>query len=180
LCRCRIAWGKGALLNAYPASHRVSGNSRCQQANKSTAAKQVNRQPSSATTIMSLFRAKKLDISSFINAKVIRDHTKRKVFNENETQRYGLKRCLAFHGTLTYADNNDRQALRYMMRNTTLPQRTRVQAQLDLSKMHAYTRLTQLRNRCIMGGKSRGVSRAFRMARVGRHGDQIKQRETKI
>lgn len=59
-----------------------------------------------------------------------------------------------------------RQALRYIIRNTTLPQRTRAQAQLQLSQMHAYTRLTQVNNRCILGGKSRGVFSDFRMARV--------------
>ncbi|KAL9031668.1 MAG: hypothetical protein Q9196_000339 [Gyalolechia fulgens] len=59
-----------------------------------------------------------------------------------------------------------RQALRYIVRNTTLPQRARAQAQLQLSQMHAYTRLTQINNRCIEGGKSRGVLRHFRMARA--------------
>ncbi len=59
-----------------------------------------------------------------------------------------------------------RQALRYLIRNTTLPQRVRARAQLELSQMHCYTRSTQIRNRCIDGGKGRGVFRAFRMARV--------------
>jgi small subunit ribosomal protein S14 len=36
---------------------------------------------------MAMFRAKKLDLGCFINAKVIRDHTKRKVFEAHETQR---------------------------------------------------------------------------------------------
>jgi hypothetical protein len=35
-----------------------------------------------------MFRSKKLDLGCFINIKVIRDHTKRKVFAEHETQRY--------------------------------------------------------------------------------------------
>jgi small subunit ribosomal protein S14 len=38
---------------------------------------------------MSMFRSKVLDIGCFVNIKVIRDHTKRKVFAEHETQRYG-------------------------------------------------------------------------------------------
>jgi small subunit ribosomal protein S14 len=59
-----------------------------------------------------------------------------------------------------------RQALRYIIRNTTLPQRARAQAQLQLSQMHCYTRSTQINNRCIEGGKSRGVFKDFRMARV--------------
>ena len=53
-----------------------------------------------------------------------------------------------------------------MIRNTTLPGRTRAQAQLQLSQMHCYTRFTQINNRCIEGGKSRGVLKDFRMARV--------------
>ncbi|KAH8156545.1 hypothetical protein CIB48_g11702 [Xylaria polymorpha] len=83
---------------------------------------------------MSMFRAKKLDIGSFINIKVIRDHTKRKVFAEHEPER---------------------QALRYITRNTTLPPRTRAEAQLQLTQMHCYTRPTQIRGRCLLGGKGR-------------------------
>ncbi|KAI4209473.1 MAG: hypothetical protein LQ351_007604 [Letrouitia transgressa] len=92
------------------------------------------------------FRAKKLDLSCIVNVHVLRDHTKRKVYEQNEVER---------------------QALRYIVRNTTLPQRARAEAQLRLSQMHAYTRFTQIKNRCIEGGKGRGVFRAFRMARVG-------------
>jgi small subunit ribosomal protein S14 len=33
--------------------------------------------------------------------------------------------------------------------------------------MHCYTRPTQIKNRCIAGGKGKGVFRDFRMARVG-------------
>ncbi|KAF2400314.1 glucocorticoid receptor-like (DNA-binding domain) [Trichodelitschia bisporula] len=93
---------------------------------------------------MAQFRANRLDLGCFINKFVIRDHTKRKVFTEYETER---------------------QALRYIIRNTTLPQRMRASAQLKLSQMHCYTRPTQIHNRCLMGGKGRGVFRDFRMAR---------------
>ncbi|KAI9758190.1 MAG: hypothetical protein M4579_003164 [Chaenotheca gracillima] len=93
---------------------------------------------------MSMFRAKKLDIAGYINSKVIRDHTKRKVFAKHETER---------------------QALRYIARNTTLPQRMRAQAQLQLSQMHCYMNPTQIKNRCTEGGRGRGVLRDFRMAR---------------
>ncbi|KAK0759451.1 hypothetical protein N5P37_007639 [Trichoderma harzianum] len=93
---------------------------------------------------MSMFRAKKLDLGCFVKARTIRDHTKRKVFEEHEAER---------------------QALRYVIRNTTLPPRTRATAQLQLSQMHCYTRPTQIRNRCIMGGQGRGVLRAFKMTR---------------
>lgn len=60
-----------------------------------------------------------------------------------------------------------RQALRYMIRNTTLPPRVRAEAQLQLSQMHCYTNPTQIRNRCILGGKGRGVLRDFKLSRVG-------------
>lgn len=53
-----------------------------------------------------------------------------------------------------------------MVRNTTLPQRTRMQAALELSQMHCYTRPTQIHNRCILGGKGRGVFRDFKLTRV--------------
>jgi small subunit ribosomal protein S14 len=37
---------------------------------------------------MSMFRAKKLDLGCFVNVRTLRDHTKRKVFEANETERY--------------------------------------------------------------------------------------------
>jgi len=37
---------------------------------------------------MAQFRAKKLDLGCFINSKIIRDHTKRKTFEQFEPQRY--------------------------------------------------------------------------------------------
>lgn len=36
---------------------------------------------------MSMFRAKKLDLGCFVNIKIIRDHTKRKVYEKFETER---------------------------------------------------------------------------------------------
>jgi hypothetical protein len=36
---------------------------------------------------MSQFRAKRLDLGGFINVKIIRDHTKRKVFEKFEAER---------------------------------------------------------------------------------------------
>ncbi|CAI0647597.1 unnamed protein product [Colletotrichum noveboracense] len=93
---------------------------------------------------MSMFRAKKLDLGCFVNIRTIRDHTKRQVFMEHEPER---------------------QALRHIIRNVTLPPRVRAEAQLQLSQMHSYTRSTQIRNRCILGGKSRGVFRDFKMTR---------------
>ena len=53
-----------------------------------------------------------------------------------------------------------------MIRNTSLPQRVRAQAQLQLSQMHAYTRPTQIKNRCVASGTARSVFRDFRINRV--------------
>lgn len=36
---------------------------------------------------MSMFRAKKLDLGCFINTRIIRDHTKRKVVEQHEPER---------------------------------------------------------------------------------------------
>ncbi|KAG5942415.1 hypothetical protein E4U59_001126 [Claviceps monticola] len=93
---------------------------------------------------MSQFRAKKLDLGCFVKIRTIRDHTKRKVFEQFEAER---------------------QALRYVIRNTTLPPRVRATAQLQLASMHSYTRPTQIRNRCVLGGKGRGVLSDFKMTR---------------
>lgn len=59
-----------------------------------------------------------------------------------------------------------RQALRYIIRNLSLPPRVRAVAQLQLTQMHCYTRSTQIRNRCLEGGKGRGIFRDFRLSRV--------------
>ncbi|KAK8146204.1 40S ribosomal protein mrp2, mitochondrial [Beauveria asiatica] len=103
---------------------------------------------------MSIFRAKKLDLGCFYNIRTIRDHTKRKAFEQFEPER---KQNLT--------KDHDRQALRYMIRNTTLPARVRAEAQLQLAQMHCYTRPTQIRNRCIMGGQGRGILSDFKMSR---------------
>ncbi|KAJ5523096.1 uncharacterized protein N7503_003046 [Penicillium pulvis] len=92
----------------------------------------------------SLFHPKRLNLSGFINTRLIRDHNKRMAFEQTEPER---------------------QALRYMIRNTSLPGRTRAQAQLQLSQMHAYTRPTQIKNRCVASGTARSVFRDFRINR---------------
>lgn len=48
---------------------------------------------------MSMFRAKKLDLGCFINTRIIRDHTKRKVVEEYEPERCAL---FSFHAMPTY------------------------------------------------------------------------------
>ncbi|KAJ5835111.1 hypothetical protein PENNAL_c0002G04159 [Penicillium nalgiovense] len=96
------------------------------------------------TKMAGLFRPKKLDLSGFVNTRLIRDNNKRMAFEQTEPER---------------------QALRYMIRNTSLPGRVRAQAQLQLSQMHAYTRPTQIKNRCVASGTARSVFRDFRINR---------------
>ncbi|RMJ27395.1 hypothetical protein PHISP_01711 [Aspergillus sp. HF37] len=91
------------------------------------------------------FRPKKLDLGGYVSAPLLRDHLKRKTFSQHEPQR---------------------QALRYIIHNTTLPQRVRAQAQLQLANMHAYTRPTQIKNRCVASGRAKSVFRAFRLTRI--------------
>ncbi|KAI8963992.1 hypothetical protein F5Y11DRAFT_122278 [Daldinia sp. FL1419] len=105
---------------------------------------------------MSMFRAKKLDIGCFVNIKTIRDHSKRKAYAQFEPER---------------------QALRYIIRNTTLPSRARAEAQLQLTQMHCYTRPTQIRGRCILGGKGRGILRDFKMSRNAGYSRKYPRRE---
>lgn len=69
-----------------------------------------------------------------------------------------------------------RQALRYIIRNLSLPAKTRAQAQLQLSQMHVYTSRTQIRNRCIEGGRARGVLRDFKMSRVRENRPAMEER----
>ncbi|RYO79929.1 hypothetical protein DL766_007429 [Monosporascus sp. MC13-8B] len=109
---------------------------------------------------MSQFRAKRLDIGCFINIKTIRDHSKRKAFAQFEPERSAGQRI-----PHDISNKPVRQALRYIIRNTTLPQRTRAEAQLQLAQMHCYTRPTQIRGRCLLGGKGRGILRDFKLSR---------------
>lgn len=44
----------------------------------------------------------------------------------------------------------------------------RTKAMIDLAHMDPNTRPMKIKNRCIMGGKGRGVLRAFRVSRVCR------------
>lgn len=115
---------------------------------------------------MAHFRSKKLDLGCFINIRIIRDHTKRYRRSFPLSSSVNLIHAGAHYSKVFAQYETDRQALRYIIRNTTLPQRTRAQAQLELAQMHAYTRRTQVNNRCIEGGKSRGVLSDFRMSRV--------------
>lgn len=51
---------------------------------------------------MAQFRAKTLDIGCYVNKLVIRDHTKRKVFAEYETDRYIMPSCVSM---IMYTDS---------------------------------------------------------------------------
>ncbi|SCU96127.1 LAME_0F14994g1_1 [Lachancea meyersii CBS 8951] len=83
--------------------------------------------------------------STFLNARVIRDNFKRQQVAEHEVTT---------------------KALKYIARNTTLPPRARLEAQLRLSTMPNYTRMTQVRNRCVESGHARAVLSDFRLCRT--------------
>ncbi|BGP27512.1 mitochondrial 40S ribosomal protein MRP2 [Rhodotorula toruloides] len=65
------------------------------------------------------------------------------------------------------ANETLRQALKYLTQNTTLDYRTRVAAMHKLAAMPAYTRPTEIRNRCILTGRGRGqiASKEFGLSR---------------
>ncbi|EDO18375.1 hypothetical protein Kpol_1013p47 [Vanderwaltozyma polyspora DSM 70294] len=81
----------------------------------------------------------------FLNARIIRDNFKRQQVAENE---------------ITV------KALKYISRNTALPPKARLEAQLQLSVMPNYTRMTQVKNRCIASGSARSVITDFRLCRT--------------
>ncbi|ANZ74440.1 BA75_01443T0 [Komagataella pastoris] len=83
--------------------------------------------------------------SSYINGRVLRDHFKRQQAAANEV-------------TV--------QALKFIARNTLLPKRTRVEAQLQLTSMPYYTYMNQVSNRCVDSGRGKGVFRDFRLCRT--------------
>ncbi|GMM50449.1 mitochondrial 37S ribosomal protein [Starmerella bacillaris] len=76
---------------------------------------------------------------------IIRDQFKRFMFAKHEVKR---------------------QALRYLSRNTTLPMKTRLEAQLKLNAMPHFTSPTQIKNRCIESGYGRSVISDFGMCRI--------------
>ncbi|AMD20390.1 HDL354Cp [Eremothecium sinecaudum] len=83
--------------------------------------------------------------SGFVNTRIIRDNFKRQQAAENEV--------------IT-------RALKYIARNTTLPARARMEAQIRLSSMPNYTRMNQVKNRCVESGSARSVLSDFRLCRT--------------
>ncbi len=83
--------------------------------------------------------------TGWVNARMIKDNYKRQMAAENEV-------------TI--------RALKYIARNTTLPQKVRIEAQLQLATMPHYTHLNLVKNRCVQTGKGRGILRDFRLSRV--------------
>lgn len=81
----------------------------------------------------------------FLDAHIIRDNFKRQQAAANEV-------------TV--------QALKYIARNAVLPPKARLQAQLQLNVMPKYTKMTQVKNRCIASGSARAVITDFRLCRT--------------
>ncbi len=93
--------------------------------------------------------------SGFVNSRIIRDNYKRQLVANHEV-------------TTT--------ALKFISRNTLFPARVRLEAQLQLTAMPNYTRLNQVKNRCVESGNSHSVNRDFRLCRQqfrqrGKEGD---------
>lgn len=82
--------------------------------------------------------------SSFVNTRVMRDHFKRQMFEQHEVTS---------------------RALKFIARNSSLPQKVRLEAQLQLNALPNYTRANQLKGRCVDSGRGKGVIRAFRLCR---------------
>ncbi|KAH3667004.1 hypothetical protein WICMUC_005351 [Wickerhamomyces mucosus] len=82
--------------------------------------------------------------SSYLNSRIIRDHFKRQQAAEHEV-------------TI--------QALKYIARNTALPAKARLEAQLQLATMPNYTRMNAIKDRCVESGHSKGIIKAFRLHR---------------
>ncbi|ODV94821.1 hypothetical protein PACTADRAFT_50679 [Pachysolen tannophilus NRRL Y-2460] len=94
---------------------------------------------------MKRFGGKPLKLpSTFLNTRVIRDHFKRQQAAEHEVTR---------------------NALKFIARNTALPARARLEAQLQLTTMPHYTRMNQISNRCVDSGRGKGILRDFRLCR---------------
>lgn len=81
----------------------------------------------------------------YVNARVIKDQFKRNQFAEHEVTR---------------------KALKYIARNTELPGNVRLEAQLQLASMPAYTSPTQIRDRCVASGNGKWVIKDFKLNRV--------------
>ncbi|GMM27847.1 mitochondrial 37S ribosomal protein [Martiniozyma asiatica (nom. inval.)] len=82
--------------------------------------------------------------STHKNVWVLRDNFKRQMFKQNEVTT---------------------RALKFIARNNALPQKVRLEAQIQLTTMPYYTRSTQISNRCVDSGRGKGIIRDFRLCR---------------
>lgn len=81
----------------------------------------------------------------YVNARVLKDAFKRQQFAEHEVTR---------------------RALKHIARNTELPTKARMEAQLQLASMPKYTSYTQIRNRCVASGNGKSVISDFKLNRT--------------
>jgi len=59
-----------------------------------------------------------------------------------------------------------RSTLKYILSNRSLPAAIRWQAGVDLTGLPKNSSKTRLNNRCILTGRGKAVSRAFRLSRI--------------
>jgi small subunit ribosomal protein S14 len=71
-----------------------------------------------------------------------------------------IRKKLACHAEI------DRMALRYITHNDTLPERSRMLAQLKLNSMKAYHSMSRMVRRCTLTGRARAVLEEFNISRM--------------
>ncbi|KAJ1920737.1 40S ribosomal protein mrp2, mitochondrial [Mycoemilia scoparia] len=64
-----------------------------------------------------------------------------------------------------YSRELERTIWRYISRNTTLPPRTRMQAQLALSRTPREAAPSAIKNRCVESGRGRGIFSDWKLCR---------------
>ncbi|KAJ3326115.1 40S ribosomal protein mrp2, mitochondrial [Blyttiomyces sp. JEL0837] len=60
----------------------------------------------------------------------------------------------------------ERQALRMVMKDESLPLVIRIKAQMELQKFPRYSRPSALKNRCVESGKARGYIGDFKLSKI--------------
>ncbi|KAG7698235.1 hypothetical protein KL930_001896 [Ogataea haglerorum] len=82
--------------------------------------------------------------TGFVNTRILRDNFKRQMAAEYEVTS---------------------KALKFIARNAALPQKMRLEAQIQLAAMPNYTRMNQVRDRCLESGTAKKIIKPFRVGR---------------
>ncbi|KAH3668407.1 hypothetical protein OGAPHI_002161 [Ogataea philodendri] len=82
--------------------------------------------------------------TGFLNTRVLRDNFKRQMAAQYEVTT---------------------KALKFIARNAALPQKVRIEAQVQLTALPNFTRMNQVRDRCVESGTSKKIIKPFRVSR---------------